>query len=177
MKLTKGQKAPNFKATDIWGNEIDLSAMSNQKILLTFFRYAECALCNLRVSELKARQAEFIQKNIQLIAVFESPADSLQKSIANRHGFEFPILADEQRNLYNLYGVQPSWFGILKTMNLKGIKSALQASKLGYSPAGKIEGTIHQIPADFLIDENGNLELIHYGTNIIDHISLEKVLN
>lgn len=176
MKLTKDQKAPNFKTIDIWGNEFELSKHTNQKTLLTFFRYAECALCNLRVSELKTRKEELSQKSIQLIAVFESPVDSLIKNIANKHQFDFIIIADQERILYNLYNVSPSWFKLLKTMSLKGIKSVFEASKLGFAPGGKIEGKMHQIPADFLIDKNGILEIVHYGDSVIDHISLNEIL-
>ncbi len=176
MKLTKGQKAPNFKATDIWGNKIELSKIDNQKTLLTFFRYAECALCNLRVSEIKIRKDELAQKNIQLIAVFESPVDSLIKNVANVHQFDFMIIADQERRLYNLYNVSPSWFKLIQTMSLKGISSVIKASKLGFRPGGKIEGKMHQIPADFLIDKNGFIEIAHYGNNVIDHIALSEVL-
>jgi peroxiredoxin Q/BCP len=176
MKLTKGQKAPNFKAIDIWGNEIELSKTTNQKTLLTFFRYAECALCNLRVSEIKIRKDELAQKNIRLIAIFESPVASLIKNVANVHQFDFIIIADQERKLYKLYNVTPSWFKLIQTMSLKGITSVRKASKLGFQPGGKIEGKMHQIPADFLIDKNGILEIAHYGSNIIDHIALSEVL-
>lgn len=175
MKLTKGQKAPNFKTIDIWGNEIELLENANQKTLLTFFRYAECALCNLRISELKTRKNEFERMNIKLIAVFESSAESL-KNMGKRHQFDFIIVADQERKLYNLYDVNPSWFKLIKTMSLKGIKSVIEASKLGFSPRAKIEGKIHQIPADFLINENGILEIVHYGNSVVDHISLNEVL-
>ncbi|WP_163399942.1 peroxiredoxin-like family protein [Flavobacterium fluviatile] len=175
MKLTKGQKAPNFKTTDIWGNTVELLKNENQKTLLTFFRYAECALCNLRISELKARKNEFERKNIKLIAVFESPAESLKK-MSKRHQFDFIIIADPGRKLYNLYNVNPSWSKLIKTISIKGIKSVIEASKLGFSPRAKIEGKMHQIPADFLINENGIMEIVHYGNSVVDHISLNEVL-
>lgn len=44
MQLSKGQTAPSFNVKDIWGNDIDLSKIENKKILLSFFRYAECAV-------------------------------------------------------------------------------------------------------------------------------------
>jgi hypothetical protein len=61
-------------------------------------------------------------------------------------------------------------------MSLKGITSVIKASKLGFQPGGKIEGKMHQIPADFLINKNGILEIAHYGSNVIDHIALSEVL-
>ena len=59
MKLKQGQKAPNFEMSDIHGTKINLHKLSNQKVLLTFFRYAECAMCNLRISEIKKESEKF----------------------------------------------------------------------------------------------------------------------
>lgn len=176
MNLTKGQKAPNFKTNDIWGNEIDLSKSDNQTTLLTFFRYAECALCNLRVSEIMRNKEELTKKNIRLITIFESPVDSLKSNIADRHQFGFTIIADQERKLYDLYQVKPSWLKLMQTMTWKGIRSALKASKMGFALGGKVEGSFNQIPADFLINKNGIIEIAHYGDSVIDHIPLSEVL-
>lgn len=176
MKLTKGQKAPNFKASDIWGNEIELSKTTSQKTLLTFFRFAECAMCNIRVAEIMKNKQQLLDKDIRVIAVFESPADSLKSSITDRHLFDFTIIANQNRNLYELYQVKPSWLKMMKMMGFSGIKKMFQAKKMGFNINGKVEGKIHQIPADFLIDKTGIIEIAHYGNSIFDHIDLNKVL-
>ncbi|KQB44297.1 Alkyl hydroperoxide reductase/ thiol specific antioxidant/ mal allergen [Flavobacterium daejeonense] len=105
MKLVSGQKAPSFVTKDIFGNTIDLNQIPSEKILLSFFRYAECAMCNLQIAKMMKHKELFAQKGIQLIAVFESPVDSLKSGIANRHQFDFPIIADTNRELYDLYKV------------------------------------------------------------------------
>jgi thioredoxin-dependent peroxiredoxin len=176
MNLSKGQKAPNFKAIDIWGNEIDLSKTDNQTTFLTFFRYAECALCNLRISEIMRHKEDLAKKNIRLITIFESPAESLKSNVADRHQFGFTIIADQERKLYDLYQVKPSWLKLIKTMTWDGISSALRASKMGFALGGKVEGTFNQIPADFVINKNGIIDIAHYGNNVIDHIPLREVL-
>jgi thioredoxin-dependent peroxiredoxin len=176
MNLSKGQKAPNFKTIDIWGNEIDLSKTDNQTTILTFFRYAECALCNLRISEIMRHKEDLAKKNIRLITIFESPAESLKSNVADRHQFGFTIIADQERKLYDLYQVKPSWLKLIKTMTWDGISSALRASKMGFALGGKVEGTFNQIPADFVINKNGIIDIAHYGDSVIDHIPLSVVL-
>lgn len=175
MKLISGQKAPLFVAKDIYGNTVDLSEIQNQKILLSFFRYAECAMCNLQISKIMKHKEAFDKRGIKLIAVFESPAESLKASIANRHNFDFTIIADVNRDLYKLYKVNPSWFKTVRTMSVKGFQHLSEAIQLGYKAGGKVEGTLHQIPADFLIDANKKIQMAHYGNSVIDHFPLEKL--
>lgn len=152
MKLKQGQKAPNFKISDIHGTKINLYELSNQKVILTFFRYAECALCNLRISEIKKESERLKKLDIKLIAVFQSSKESLIKSIYDRHSFDFTIIADPKLELYNLYGVKPSWIKLFRTTTWEGISSMLKASKKGFKLGGKVEGKFHQIPADFLLN-------------------------
>ena len=177
MKLKIGQKVPKFIMEDIWGSEINLNELSSQKVLLTFFRYAECALCNLRISEVMRYQTQMQEQGIHFIAVFESSVDSLQKNVADRHQVKFTIIADPDRELYNLFQVKPSWTNLFRTISFKAIKKVISASKLGFKPGGKVEGAFNQIPADFLIGKSAIIEIAHYGNSVIDHLPLEEILN
>ncbi|PCI02231.1 MAG: hypothetical protein COB81_05585 [Flavobacteriaceae bacterium] len=176
MILKQGQKAPNFEMSDIFGTKINLHKLSNQKVLLTFFRYAECALCNLRISEIKRESERLKELDIKLIAVFQSSKESLVKAIYDRHSFDFTIISDPELKLYSLYGVNSSWIKLIKTTSWKGIKSMIKASAKGFKLGGKVEGKFNQIPADFLLNSSNYIEIAHYGDNLIDHISMQKIL-
>jgi len=176
MKLKEGQKAPNFEVTDIQGKRVNLYEIPNQKIFLAFFRYAECALCNLRVSELKNATERFKKLDIKLIAIFQSSNESLIKSIHNRHSFDFTIISDPNSKLYDIYGVKSSWIKLIRTTTWKGIKSMIKASSKGFKLGGKIEGKFNQIPADFLLNKDKYIEISHYGNNLIDHIPIERII-
>lgn len=175
MKLVSGQKAPLFVTKDIFGNTVDLNQISNEKIMLSFFRYAECAMCNLQISKIMKYKTLFEEKEIKLIIVFESPAESLKFNISDRHQFDFPIISDVNRELYNLYKVTPSWLKTMRTMSVKGFQHLAEATKKGFKAGGKVEGTLHQIPADFLIGKDKVIQIAHYGNSVIDHFPLEKV--
>jgi peroxiredoxin len=176
MKLKQGQKAPNFEIVDIHGTKINLYQVTNQKVILTFFRYAECALCNLRISEIMNESERLKELDIKLIAVFQSSKESLIESIYNKHTFDFTIISDTKLELYDLFGVKASWIKLIRTTTWKGIKSMIKASKKGYKLGGKVEGKFHQIPADFVINREKNIEITHYGNNIIDHLPIEKLV-
>lgn len=176
MKLKQGQIAPNFEVLDIHGEKINLHKLSNQKVLLTFFRYAECALCNLRISELKKESERLKKLDIKLIAVFQSNKNSLIKSVYNKHLFDITIVADPYFELYDLYGVKPSWIKLIRTLTWNGISSMMRASRKGFELGGKTEGKFHQIPADFLINRERIIEVAHYGNSVIDHVPIDKIL-
>ncbi|TPN87066.1 redoxin domain-containing protein [Aquimarina algicola] len=176
MKLKPGYRAPTFKTIDIFGNEFDLSKINDSKIFLSFFRYAECALCNLRIAELKKEASNFQSQNIEVIAIFQSDSKSIKASIYDRHQLKFTVISDSNFKLYNLYQVTPSWRKLLRTASLKGLKSIARAASEGYKLGGKVEGRFNQIPADFLIDLNGEIKIAHYGTSVIDHIPIREIL-
>ncbi|MFA9188512.1 redoxin domain-containing protein [Flavobacterium sp. FBOR7N2.3] len=175
MKLAQGQKAPLFIVKDIFGNTIDFNNIENKKIVLSFFRYAECPMCNLQIAKIMQQKENFEKHNLKLITVFESSAESLKASIYDRHAFNFTIIADINRELYELYGVHPSWLHTINTFSLKTILNLKEAFKKGFEIMGRIEGTINQIPADFIINEDKTILMAHYGNSIIDHLSLEKI--
>jgi thioredoxin-dependent peroxiredoxin len=176
MSLSKGQKAPIFKVNDIWGNEIDLQNTKGQTTLLSFFRFADCPMCNMRVGEIMRNKQLLTDKNIRVIAIFESPTESIKASIVDRHRFDFTIISDPSKTLYKRYEVQPSWWKMMKSMGFAGMKKMIQAKKQGFNLMGNIDGEMHQIPADFLIDKNGIITVAYYGNDIADHLALEEIL-
>ncbi len=176
MKFIPGQKAPLFAVQDIFGNTVNLAQIQNQKIILSFFRYATCPMCNVQIAKIMQQKEYFEKNNLKVIAVFESSAESLMEYIVDRHDFHFTILADPNRELYRMYGVKPSWLKTLKTLSLKGLENILLALKKGYKIISKVEGTVNQIPADFLIDEDKIIRIAHYGDSVVDHYPLENFL-
>ncbi len=51
--------APEFAVADVFGVPVRLADYRGQRLLLSFYRYASCPLCNLRVHELLQHHAEW----------------------------------------------------------------------------------------------------------------------
>ena len=102
-----------------------------------------------------------------MVAVFQSPPESIQQYVGKQN-IPFTVLADPQRKLYNLYGVESSWFGFFKVL-VTGLEDFLAAWKTGFR-MGKMEGVIPSLPADFLIDEDFVIYEAYYGDDVADHI-------
>src|SRR5690349_5549183 len=92
MRLQSGMPAPHFHAVDLFDNPVDLAAYQGKSLLLSFFRNAACALCNLRVHGMIERHADLRRAGLEMIAVFESPAASMRRYVGQQ-GAPFPLIA------------------------------------------------------------------------------------
>jgi len=77
------KRKPNDLVTDISLPSIDdstfnLDQLKGKRYMLSFFRFASCPFCNLRVNQLVNKFKEF-GKNFTIVAIFDSPLDNLQR--------------------------------------------------------------------------------------------------
>jgi thioredoxin-dependent peroxiredoxin len=172
MRLKKGDKAPLFTSRDIAGQDIGLGKLGGKKVLLSFYRYASCPLCNLRVNQLIRLYPELSAKDLQVIAIFQSPLESILQYVGKQDA-PFPIIPDPQQDLYRTYRVETSWAGFAKA-GLQ-VSKLLASTKLGFLP-GRVEGDMNRVPADFLIDEEGIIHTAFYGIDISDHLPEEDII-
>jgi thioredoxin-dependent peroxiredoxin len=171
MRLHPSAQAPAFTTTDLDGKTLSLSDYRGRKLMLSFYRYASCPFCNLRIHALRQRAQGWQDQGMDMIAVFQSPADSI-RAYAAGETTEFPVIPDPERQLYTLYGTEVSWLAFAKSAGR--VKDVASAMSKGFLP-GKMEGEVNQVPADFLIDENGRLHTAFYGADIGDHLALELI--
>ncbi len=170
MALSIGALAPPITIPDFSGRQVDTTSMTGRPLLISFYRYASCPLCNLRMRALMLDYADLHARGLQFVAVFQSSASAISEYIS-RHDVPFPIIADPDRALYRAFGVESKWSALF---SLGAMGKALLAAKHGFLP-GRIDGDLHGRPADFLIDETGHVALAHYGQRIDDHVPLETI--
>jgi len=171
MRLDAGQVAPDFSVTDIYGNPVSLRSYAGKKLMLSFYRYAGCPFCNLRVHKLTTLAPEWEARGLSLLAVFQSPAASILEH-AGAEPRPFPIIPDPEQQLYRRYGVERSWLGFAKSgLRIAELSEALRD---GIRP-GMPEGGMNRVPADFIIDEAGKIRLAYYGKDIGDHLPVEEI--
>ena len=169
MRIKEGQKAKDFTVTDIYDNEISLKDFKEKKLLLSFFRYASCPLCNLRVNQLATNFPSLESNGLEILAFFESPKESILKYVGKQNT-PFPIIADSERIVYKLYGVEKSLFGyMLGGISIKMLKALSKGYKIGAA-----EGQKTLLPADFLID-NLTVKRAYYSKRISDHLPIEEL--
>lgn len=176
-RLTSHQTAPALSTQDIFDRTVDLSDYRGRKVLLSFYRYASCPLCNLRVNELIKRYPEWREAGLEIIAVFQSPTKSILQYVGKQDA-PFPIVPDPEHTWYEAYGVEGDVSKFLTGVLFRP-KKMVKALTGGFMP-GKVETDLTMIPADFLIDENGIIHTAYYGKDASDHLDtavIESFLN
>lgn len=170
MRLAIDSIIPSFDAPDLFGQRVNLAELRGRPVLLSFYRYASCPVCNLRVHSIILSHPKWSAQGLVVVAVFQSPADSI-KQYVGRQDAPFAIVPDPEMDLYRRFGVESRWSGLL---SWRVMMAALSAFGKGFLP-GRIEGPVQRTPADFLIDAQGRIALAHYGKDIDDHIPLETI--
>ncbi len=127
--LKIGDKAPNFEALDQNGNTIKLSDYSGKKLVVFFYPKASTPGCTTQACNLRDNYQSFLNQGYDVLGVSADSAKR-QQNFINKNELPFPLLADEEKEVINAFGV----WGTKKFM-------------------GKVYDGIHRIT--FIIDENG----------------------
>ncbi|WP_422359919.1 redoxin domain-containing protein [Reichenbachiella sp.] len=169
-------KAPNFDLEDIFGNKINLRNYRGKRVFVGFFRHAGCPFCNLRVNKLESAQAQLKEKNMEMIFFFESTKMRLLASKYHTDIHTIPMIADPEKETYNLYGVENSPLKSAKSHFMSLIQTAIKA-KLKSLPVHWMADneSINTIPAEFLIDEEGVIRVVHYARDLTDELSTDLI--
>lgn len=172
-RLSTGDRAPAFAAMALGGHEVSLQDVLGKRLLLSFFRYGSCPLCNLRMSFLIEAYPRLHEAGLEMIAVFESPPDIVRVTVG-RQPIPFAVIPDPHRTLYKRYGVTASLFGYVR--GALRFSTFREAFRRGFH-LGRTDGAVTQLPAEFLIDEHGTIARAYYGRDIGDHLALDEIEN
>lgn len=172
MRLQPTDIAPDFTVTDTDSRTHHLAAYQGQPVMVSFYRYAACPLCNLRVSQLIRHHQPLLLKCMVMLAFFTSPPGSIHSFVGSQ-GVPFPVISDEAKSYYDLYRVEEDPDLKAKLARLEHIFK--QAAESGFESNGPVEGSLYTLPADFLIQPDGTIYAAHYGADISHHIPLTQV--
>ena len=106
-QLSTGDKAPAIVLPAIDGSTFDMSNLRGKKVILTFFRFSTCPLCNMRIRKIKQRWDEFSSDTV-MVGVFDADVDDLRKRM-RKHDVPFTIVADESYAAFESNGVSKSF--------------------------------------------------------------------
>tara|TARA_B100000212_G_scaffold45068_1_gene29126 strand:+ start:1086 stop:1616 length:531 start_codon:yes stop_codon:yes gene_type:complete len=173
MKIKAGDKLDNIKLKSIDNEDFELNKLSGKKILLSFYRFAACPMCNLRLNEINKVYGDF-GKNFIHVAIFDSKLENL-KRFTSKHNAPFPILADENYEYFEKYDVEKSLLRFLWSQIIRANRQFMGYFK-GYLPIA-FKGSITTMPVDILINEKGIVEKVKYAKDLSDHIPLKEVIS
>ncbi|MEY5048951.1 MAG: hypothetical protein RLZZ175_2310 [Bacteroidota bacterium] len=104
MALTIGDKAPDFKSKDDKGNTISLSQFLGKKIVLYFYPKDNTPGCTEQACNLRDNYESLLANGYVVLGVSIDDEKSHTKFI-NKFNLPFPLIADTEKEIVNLYGV------------------------------------------------------------------------
>jgi len=144
MKHLKiGDKAPEFILKNQDGRLISLKDYLGKKVILFFYPKASTPGCTMEAKNLRDNRQKLLEKGYKIIGVSDD-SEKRQKNFCVKNDLEYPLLADEDKEVINAYGV----WGLKKFM-------------------GREYDGIHR--TTFIIDEKGLIENIIEKVKTKDH--------
>ena len=132
MKIKQGDIIDEITLPKPDGSIFNLSETKGKKVLLTFYRIAGCSFCNLEVNLLKNKHSEF-GKDFEIVLVFHSSVEFLNKQMKKHGPLPFTVLADPDSSYYKKYEIDRSMTKLMNAFIFKFPK-ALSAMLKGYIP-------------------------------------------
>ena len=172
-QIVTGDTAPQFTLPAIDGSTFNMADMKGKRVILTFFRFSTCPLCNMRIRRIVQRWNEF-SKDAVMVAVFDAKVGDLQKRM-KKHDAPFVVVADETYEQFNKNGVKKSFFKFMWGA-MRSPLTLLQATLRGYVPLTLSISKLSTIPVVILIDEDGKVVEAHYCKDTADHLSLDRMI-
>ncbi|MCW5516648.1 thioredoxin-dependent thiol peroxidase [Muriicola sp. Z0-33] len=144
MKTLKvGDKVPQFTSKDQDGNDVQLSDFVGKKLIVFFYPRASTPGCTMEACNLRDNYQVLQDRGYALLGV-SADSQKKQTNFKNKFNLPFPLLADEDHTVLNIFGV----WGEKKFM-------------------GRIYDGIHR--KTFIIDEEGTVERVIDKVKTKDH--------
>jgi thioredoxin-dependent peroxiredoxin len=102
--VAEGQEAPDFTLPDQDGNEVTLSELRGQPVVLYFYPKSDTPGCTTQACGIRDHRADYERAGAK---VFGASPDTVtaQRKFADKYGLDFTLLADENHEVAELYGV------------------------------------------------------------------------
>jgi len=102
--LQVGDSVPHFSVADDRGNTQSLADYKGQKVVVFFYPKANTPGCTAEACDLRDHYKELHEAGYALLGV---SADSvkMQRNFSEKFDFPFPLLADENKEVINAFGV------------------------------------------------------------------------
>ena len=107
-----GDTPPDFSGTAIDGTAVSMAALKGQPTWLTFGA-SWCPDCRAEATDLQATYVKYQPQGLAVLGVFIDEPESAVVAYAQRIGFTFPLVADPQgtiADIYRTYGIPIHFF-------------------------------------------------------------------
>jgi thioredoxin-dependent peroxiredoxin len=102
--VDEGKEAPDFTLPDQDGNPVTLSDLRGQPVVLYFFPKADTPGCTTQACGVRDHRSDYERSGARVVGVSPDTVPA-QRKFAEKYGLDFTLLADENHEVAELYGV------------------------------------------------------------------------
>lgn len=102
--LKQGDQVPNFEVFDEQGNLIRLTDYKGKKLVIFFYPRASTPTCTVEACNLRDHYLELSDAGYNILGV-SADTQKKQSNFKNKHEFQYPLIADVDKVLIEIFGV------------------------------------------------------------------------
>ena len=102
--IAEGDTAPDFTLPDQNGNEVTLSDLRGETVVLYFYPRADTPGCTIQACGVRDRGTEYREAGARVLGVSPDTVEDV-KGFADKFDLEFTLLADADHAVAEAYGV------------------------------------------------------------------------
>ena len=144
-RLAPGDAAPDFTLPDADGDQVSLSSLRGQRVIIYFYPAAMTPGCTKQACDFRDSLSSLAAAGFAVLGISPDSPAKLQK-FAERDGLTFPLLSDPSHAVLEAYGAY--------------------GEKMLY---GKT--TVGVIRSTFVIDADGKIERAYYAVKATGHVA------
>ncbi len=103
--LAEGNRAPDFTITDVDGQEMTLSDLRDQVVLLNFWG-TWCGPCRREMPEFQKAYEEWGESGFVILAIAYNDTEAAIRDFRDEFGLSFPLALDASGEINDSYAVQ-----------------------------------------------------------------------
>ncbi|MEX2117792.1 MAG: thioredoxin-dependent thiol peroxidase [Bacteroidota bacterium] len=145
--LSIGDKAPEFTLPDSKGSPVQLKDFRGKNVVLYFYPRDSTPGCTKEACSFNDALASIHKKGATVLGVSADSVESHRK-FADKHGLQFQLLSDPEKNVIKAYGVWQkkslygrTFMGIVRTTFVIDAKGKIRA----VFPKVRVEGHVEEI--------------------------------
>lgn len=136
--LVEGAPAPDFRLARDGGGAISLADFKNRKLVLFFYPKADTPGCTKEACSFRDSYSAIKRTGVVLLGISKDTSAS-QKKFQDKFSLPFPLLADPDKKIADL-------FGVVKEKNMYGKKvKGIARTTFVIGPDGKIKHIFNNV--------------------------------
>jgi peroxiredoxin Q/BCP len=110
--LAEGDQAPDFTLPDQSGDEVTLSKLRGETVVIYFYPRADTPGCTTQACGIRDHSADYAQAGVRVLGISPDEVSAIQR-FAGKHDLDFTLLADADHAVAERYGtwVEKSMYG------------------------------------------------------------------